>query len=90
MVHTTFCIVIDYADRMTCLNPSHSGIDTALHSAHFNLSGRRENFHFFFKRQCPFSQHYMSEFKVDEVTYNCCEQFMMQQKARESSFEVGT
>uniref|UniRef100_A0A7S2U3E3 NADAR domain-containing protein n=1 Tax=Lotharella oceanica TaxID=641309 RepID=A0A7S2U3E3_9EUKA len=30
----------------------------------------------------PFSQWHMSSFRVDGVTYNCCEQYMMAEKAR--------
>lgn len=40
-----------------------------------------EKFTFFWHRQSPFSQHYMSNFEIDGIVYNCAEQYMMHQKA---------
>lgn len=37
------------------------------------------NFHLFWKG--PLSQWHKSDFVINNVTYNCCEQFMMSQKA---------
>lgn len=37
-------------------------------------------FHFFYGG--PLSQWYRSVFKVNHITYNCCEQYMMAQKAK--------
>lgn len=39
-----------------------------------------EKFTFFWDG--PFSQWYLSKFTIDEIEYNCCEQFMMAEKAR--------
>ncbi len=39
-----------------------------------------EKFTFFWNG--PFSQWYPSKFKIDDVEYNCCEQWMMAEKAR--------
>jgi ribA/ribD-fused uncharacterized protein len=36
---------------------------------------------FFYKIKSPFSQWYKSNFKVDEITFNCAEQYMMYKKA---------
>ncbi|XP_065905134.1 N-glycosidase YbiA-like isoform X2 [Dysidea avara] len=41
-----------------------------------------EKFHFFWKSKSPFSQWYSAQFKVDDVEYNCAEQYMMYQKAK--------
>lgn len=43
----------------------------------------REKFFFFWKSQSPFSQWHKAEFVVDDVEFNCAEQFMMYQKASE-------
>ena len=45
-----------------------------------------ERYTFFWNAQSPFSQWYGCRFTVDGVDYNCAEQYMMQQKARELSF----
>lgn len=45
------------------------------------LDSGGEKFTFFFRSESPFSQWHPSEFKVDGVHFNCCEQFMMYQKA---------
>jgi hypothetical protein len=37
---------------------------------------------FFFTESSPFSQWYRCSFRVDDVTFNCAEQFMMHGKAR--------
>ena len=42
-----------------------------------------EKFTFFFGAASPFSQWHPAEFEVDDVTYNCAEQYMMHQKAGE-------
>lgn len=39
-----------------------------------------KSFHFFWSG--PFSQWYRSKFKIDGITYNCAEQYMMAEKAR--------
>ena len=40
-----------------------------------------EKFHFFWKSKSPFSQWYSAQFTVDDIQYNCAEQYMMYQKA---------
>lgn len=40
-----------------------------------------ETFTFFFGKECVFSQWHPAEFRVNEVEYNCAEQYMMHQKA---------
>jgi hypothetical protein len=40
-----------------------------------------EDYTFFWKSESPFSQWYKSKFTVDDILYNCAEQFMMHQKA---------
>ena len=45
--------------------------------------GGEEKFTFFFGKESPFSQWHPAEFDVDDVTYNCAEQYMMHQKAGE-------
>jgi len=42
-----------------------------------------ERFTFFWNQESPFSQWYSCRFSVDGVEYNCAEQYMMHQKARE-------
>ena len=42
-----------------------------------------EKFFFFWKSQSPFSQWHKAEFVVDDVEFNCAEQFMMYRKASE-------
>jgi ribA/ribD-fused uncharacterized protein len=41
----------------------------------------KEKFTFFYTSSSPFSQWHPSEFDVDGITFNCCEQFMMYHKA---------
>jgi predicted NAD-dependent protein-ADP-ribosyltransferase YbiA (DUF1768 family) len=43
----------------------------------------KEKFTFFYTSSSPFSQWHPSEFDVDGITFNCCEQFMMYHKASE-------
>jgi len=45
-----------------------------------------ETFTFFWQADSPFSQWYSCRFVVDGTEYNCAEQFMMHQKARELEF----
>lgn len=42
---------------------------------------KRENFHFFFGKDDPFSNFHPARFTVNGETYTCSEQFMMHQKA---------
>lgn len=42
---------------------------------------KKENFHFFFGKDDPFSNFHPAQFTVDGETYTCSEQFMMHQKA---------
>ena len=42
---------------------------------------QNENFEFFYQSQSVFSQWYPADFVVDELKYNCMEQYMMHQKA---------
>ncbi|XP_078575275.1 uncharacterized protein LOC144861327 [Branchiostoma floridae x Branchiostoma japonicum] len=44
-------------------------------------NSEEEQFTFFFRKESPFSQFHPAEFKVDDVTFNCAEQYMMYQKA---------
>ncbi len=41
-----------------------------------------EQFTFFHKSDHPFSQWYMSDFEIDEISFNCAEQYMMYAKAK--------
>lgn len=41
-----------------------------------------ERFVMFWKPPCPFDQWTASEFSIDDVLYNCAEQYMMAEKAR--------
>ena len=43
---------------------------------------KREDYFFFFRRESPLSQWNSSHFVIDGVLYNCCEQYMMAEKAR--------
>jgi len=45
-----------------------------------------EKFTFFWQANQPFSQWYACKFTVDGIEYNCAEQYMMHQKARELAF----
>lgn len=45
-------------------------------------SGDNLSFEFFFRSRSPFSQWYISQFKVDGIKYWCMEQYMMAEKAR--------
>ena len=40
-----------------------------------------EKFHFFWKSKSPFSQWHSAQFTIDDIEYNCAEQYMMYQKA---------
>lgn len=42
---------------------------------------KQESFTFFYGKDEPFSQHYLSDFTVGGVKYCCAEQYMMHQKA---------
>ena len=42
-----------------------------------------EKFFFFWKSKSPFSQWHKAEFVVDDVEFNCAEQYMMYRKASE-------
>lgn len=44
-----------------------------------------EKFFFFWKSKSPFSQWHTAEFVVDDVEFNCAEQYMMYRKASELS-----
>ena len=44
------------------------------------LADRFDKYTFFWNG--PFSQWYISDIKIDGLTYNCCEQYMMAQKGR--------
>ena len=50
----------------------------------------KEKFTFFFGSDSPFSNHHMTEFEVDGITYNCTEQYMMHQKAGNHANCLGT
>lgn len=41
----------------------------------------QEKFTFFWGKTSPFSQMHPAEFTIDDVTYNCAEQYMMYHKA---------
>ena len=41
----------------------------------------KERFTFFWGNASPFSQWHPAPFKLDDVEYNCAEQYMMHQKA---------
>ena len=43
--------------------------------------GDEEHFVFFYGKTSPFSQHHPCEFIVDDITFNCAEQYMMYNKA---------
>ena len=43
---------------------------------------KRDDFKFFSQSSSIFSHWYRAKFTVDDVQYNCAEQYMMQQKAR--------
>ena len=47
-----------------------------------------ETFTFFFGKDCTFSQWHSCEFKVDDVEYNCAEQYMMHQKAGKKTSDM--
>jgi len=40
-----------------------------------------EGYTLFWRSQSPFSQWHPAYFTIDDVTYNCAEQYMMYQKA---------
>jgi len=40
-----------------------------------------EGYTLFWRSQSPFSQWHSAYFTVDDITYNCAEQYMMYQKA---------
>ena len=42
-----------------------------------------EKFFFFWRSKSPFSQWHEAEFVVDDVEFNCAEQYMMYRKASE-------
>lgn len=42
-----------------------------------------EKFFFFWKSKSPFSQWHKADFVVDDVEFNCAEQYMMYRKASE-------
>lgn len=50
-----------------------------------DLPDERDKYEYFWRRESVFSQWYRCEFKVDGITYNCTEQYMMHQKAGRSS-----
>ena len=58
------------------IDEAHFGDQTATSS-----SDTGEKFTFFFGKDSPFSQWHPAHFVVDDVTYNCAEQYMMHQKA---------
>ncbi|OJJ20387.1 GTP cyclohydrolase [marine bacterium AO1-C] len=41
----------------------------------------KENFTFFWETRSPFSQWHPSDFTLDNITFNCAEQYMMYKKA---------
>ena len=47
------------------------------------LGEDEERFVFFYSEASPFSQHHPCEFVVDDITFNCAEQYMMYSKAGE-------
>jgi len=40
-----------------------------------------EGYTFFWRSQSPFSQWHPADFVIDDIHYNCAEQYMMYQKA---------
>jgi len=40
-----------------------------------------EGYTLFWRKESPFSQHHPANIVIDEITYNCAEQYMMRQKA---------
>jgi len=44
-------------------------------------SSGKERYTFFYSNNSPFSQWYPANFTVDDIEYNCCEQYMMHKKA---------
>ena len=58
-----------------------SWIDEAHFGEKSSTSDSGEKFTFFFGKDSPFSQWHPAQFKVDTITYNCAEQYMMHQKA---------
>lgn len=41
----------------------------------------KQNYTFFWQQDSPFSQWHLASFSLEGYTYNCCEQYMMHQKA---------
>jgi hypothetical protein len=73
-------LALDGAVSLLCLAP------TKLRPGADNEMEARKKFTFFFgaeNENGEFSQWYIKKFQVDDVWYNCAEQYMMHQKAGE-------
>lgn len=59
-------------------------IDKARLTVYFNLNNKNNNmkkYTFFWQGNNPFSNWYKSQFTINNIQYNCSEQYMMHQKA---------
>ena len=50
-------------------------------------NAEKEEYVLFFGRDSPFSQHHPAQFQIDDMCFNCAEQYMMYMKA--GNYHVG-
>ena len=53
------------------------------------MAEANKEFTFFWKNHSPFSQWHKSNFTIDDMTFNCAEQYMMYQKAGLWMYSLG-